>query len=254
MTPVAVRGTTLILPTQDGGADAYLARPDDDAPHPAVLFYTDIMGVRPSMQKMADRLAAAGYTVLVPNVFYRSSPAPVVEMPDVVTDDILWDVVGRAVPVAQSLTPKDAMRDALAWLDWLEVSEFTTGGSVGITGYCNGGMLCLRTAGSYPDRVAAAAIIHGSHLITDAPDSPHLAAEHIKGEVFFANGDKDTINPPEEVERFNAVLSAAGVRHRSEMYADAQHGFCSSDLLPLYNKEADERHWAGLLDLFGRTL
>ncbi|MBE8477359.1 MULTISPECIES: dienelactone hydrolase family protein [Streptomyces] len=249
-----VHATTLNLPTQGGVADAYLARPDDDAPHPAVLFYTDIMGVRPSMKGMADRLAAAGYTVLVPNVFHRSSPAPVVEMPEAVTEDILWDVVGKAVPVAQALTPSDAMRDAQIWLDCLQASEFTTDGPVGITGYCNGGMLSLRTAGSYPDRVAAAAIIHGSHLITDAPDSPHLAAEHIKGEVFFANGDKDTINPPEEVERFNAILSAAGVRHRSEMYADAQHGFSAPDLLPLYDRAADERHWAGLLDLFGRTL
>lgn len=254
VTPVSVHGTTVILPTQDGDADAYLARPDDDAAHPSVILYTDIMGVRPSMKKMADRLASVGYTVLVPNVFYRSGQAPVVDMPDVVTEDILWDVVGRAVPVAQALTPQDAMRDALVWLDWLEASEFTTGGPVGITGYCNGGMLCLRTAGSYPDRVAAAAIIHGSHLITDAPDSPHLVADRIKGEVFFANGDKDTVNPPEEVEAFNAVLSMAGVRYRSEMYADAQHGFCSSDLLPLYDKAADERHWAGLLDLFDRTL
>ncbi|MEU0073802.1 dienelactone hydrolase family protein [Streptomyces sp. NPDC006332] len=249
-----VHSTALTLATQDGVADAYLTRPDDNAPHPSVLFYTDIMGVRPSMKRMADRLASAGYTVLAPNVFYRNGPAPVVEMPEAVTADILWDIVGKAAPVAQALPPTDAMRDALVWLDWLESSEFTTGGPAGITGYCNGGMLCLRTAGSYPDRVAAAAIVHGSHLITDAPDSPHLMAGHIKAEVFFANGDKDTVNPPEDVRRFNAVLSAAGVRHRSEMYANAQHGFSASDLLPLYDKAADERHWAGLLDLFGRTL
>ncbi|WP_155057607.1 dienelactone hydrolase family protein [Streptomyces blattellae] len=249
-----VQGTTLILPTQDGDADAYLTRPDDDAPHPSVLFYTDIMGVRPGMKKMADRLASAGYTVLVPNVFYRTSPAPVVEFPDPMTPDNLWDVVGKAVPVAQALTPKDAMQDALVWLDWLQASEFTTDGPVGITGYCNGGMLSLRTAGSYPDRVAAAAIIHGSHLITDAPDSPHLVADRIKAEVFFANGDKDTVNTPEEVEQFNGILSAAGVRYRSEMYPGAQHGFAADDLVPLYDKEAAERHWVGLLDLLGRTL
>ncbi|MCI4039981.1 dienelactone hydrolase family protein [Streptomyces sp. TRM75563] len=254
MTSQPVHATTLTLAAPDGAADAYLVRPDDTAGHPPVLLYPDIMGLRPSMTRIADRLAAAGYTVLVPHVFYRSGPAPVVEMPEAVTDDNLWDVVGAAVPVAGALTVGEAMRDAAFWLDTLQADRFTSGGPVGITGYCNGGMLCLRTAGTYPDRVAAAAIVHGSHLITEAPDSPHLVAGRVRAEVLLANGDQDTVNPPEEVERFTAVLSAAGVRHRSEMYPGAQHGFCSSDLLPLYDRAADERHHAALLDLFGRTL
>ncbi|RSS97418.1 dienelactone hydrolase family protein [Streptomyces sp. WAC02707] len=254
LTSLPVHATTLTLAAPDGEADAYLARPDDNAPHPPVLLYTDIMGLRPSMTRIADRLASAGYTVLVPNVFYRSGPGPVVEMPETVTGDNLWDVVGAAVPVAHALSAQDAMRDAALWLDTLQAGRFSTRGPVGITGYCNGGMLCLRTAGTYPDRVAAAAIVHGSHLITDAPDSPHLVTDRVSAEVLLVNGEKDTVNPPEEVERFTEVLSAAGVRHHGEMYPGAQHGFCSSDLLPLYDAAADERHHKALLDLFGRTL
>ncbi|WP_416972133.1 dienelactone hydrolase family protein [Streptomyces sp. 4F14] len=250
----AVEGMDLSVRTQDGAADAYFVRPDDSVPHSSVLFYTDVMGVRPSVKERADRLASAGYAVLVPNVFYRSTPAPVVEMPESVTEDALWSILDKTGPLVQALTPTDAMRDAVGWLDWLEASPHTSDGPVGVTGYCYGGMLCLRTAGGYPDRVAAAAIIHGSHLITEAPDSPHMVADRIRGEVFFANGDKDTIMTYEEIERFNEILSAAGVRYHSEMYAGAQHGFSAADLLPLYDKAADERHWAGLLDLFGRTL
>lgn len=247
-------GTTLTLSASDGRADAYLARPADSDPHPPVLLYTDILGLRPSMQKIADRVAAAGYTVFAPNVHYRQSPSPIVEKPEVVHADQLGDVIGQALAVTSALTPEEAMRDARIWLDWLRDSPHTTDGPMGITGYCYGGMLCLRTAGTYPEDVAAAAIIHGSHLITDAPDSPHLVAHRIKAEVFNFNGDADTINPPEQVEHLNAIFSEAGVRFRSEMHPGAEHGFCASDLLPIYHEEAAERHFDGMLSLFDRTL
>ncbi|MFC9495753.1 dienelactone hydrolase family protein, partial [Streptomyces sp. NPDC056982] len=58
----ATRSTTVEIPTGDGTADAYLAHPDDDAAHPAVLLYMDAFGLRPQLRAMADRLAAAGYT------------------------------------------------------------------------------------------------------------------------------------------------------------------------------------------------
>ncbi|WP_405651080.1 dienelactone hydrolase family protein [Streptomyces sp. NBC_00019] len=56
--------TMIDIPTQDGTADAYLAHPDDGAPHPAVLLYMDAFGLRRHLNGMADRLASAGYTVL----------------------------------------------------------------------------------------------------------------------------------------------------------------------------------------------
>lgn len=238
----------------DGIADAYIVRPDDGASHPGVLFYTDLMGIRPAMTKMADRLAAAGYSVLMPNVFYRHGPSPTVEMPDVVPQERVWEIAGAALQVSQHLSPEDSMRDAEAWLDWLATDELTNDGAVGVTGYCHGGMLCVRTAGTFADRVAAAAIIHGSHLITDAPDSPHFQAEKIRGEVFFANGDADIVNTPEDVKRLQTVLDAAGVSCVSEMYPGAQHGFTAEDFPSMYDAAGAERHWIGMLDLFGRTL
>ena len=70
------------IPTADGVADAYLARPDDDDRRPGVLFMMDALGLQPRIAEMAERIASRGYVVLAPNVFYRGGPAPVVPLPD----------------------------------------------------------------------------------------------------------------------------------------------------------------------------
>ncbi len=49
----------------------------------------------------------------------------------------------------------------------------------GLTGYCMGAAMALRTAGTYPDRVAAAAGFHGGNLASDQPNSPHLLAGNV---------------------------------------------------------------------------
>ena len=59
--------------------------------------------------------------------------------------------------------------------------------------------------------------------------------------------------PPDQVARFEAALAAAGVRHTSEVYAGAQHGFTMSDMA-VHDPAAEQRHWAALLDLLHRTL
>ncbi|MER6423630.1 dienelactone hydrolase family protein [Streptomyces sp. NPDC001137] len=249
----AVQGISVDIPTPDGTADAYLAHPDDNAPHPAVLFYMDAFGLRPHLRSMADRLAAAGYTVLVPNVFYRSGRAPVVELPEFIDPADRPEIIQALGPAARTLTWEGAMRDAAVHLDWLAASPLTTAGPVGITGYCMGAGLGLRTAGTYPDRVAAAAGFHGAHLATDAPDSPHLFAGRITAELYFGHADQDATNPAEQIHRLDKALTEAEVRHRGEVYSGARHGFTQADTA-MYSAEATERHWAALLDLFRRTL
>lgn len=245
--------TTLDIPTQDGTADAYLALPDDGAPHPAVLLYMDAFGLRPHLKSMADRLAEAGYAVLVPNVFYRAGRAPLVELPEFINPAERPELIQQLGPAARTLTPEGAMRDAAVYLDWLAASPLTTDGPVGVTGYCMGAGLALRTAGTHPDRVAAMAGFHGAYLATDAPDSPHLLAEHITAELYFGHADQDSTNPADQIARLDKALSTAGVRHRAEVYEGAHHGFTQADTA-MYGAEATDRHWTALLDLFGRTL
>lgn len=134
----SVRGTSVDIPTQDGAADAYLTHPDDSSPHPAVLLYMDAFGLRPQLKKMADRLAGDGYTVLVPNVFYRHGRAPVVELPEFIDPVRRPDIFERLGPILRSLTPDLAMRDANAYLDWLADCPLAADGPVAVTGYCMG--------------------------------------------------------------------------------------------------------------------
>ncbi|MFJ2113577.1 MULTISPECIES: dienelactone hydrolase family protein [unclassified Streptomyces] len=248
-----VRGASVEIPTADGVADAYLARPDDGVAHPAVLLYMDAFGLRPPLEKMADRLAAAGYTVLVPNVFYRHGRAPVTELPEFIDPARRPEIFQQLRPIMDSLTPEPAMRDAGAYLDWLAACPHAIDAPIGIAGYCMGARLALRTAGAYPERVAAVAGFHGGGLATDAPDSPHLVAERVTAELYFGHADQDPGMTAEQIGLLERTLVAAGVRHRGEVYAGALHGYTQVDTSS-YDARADARHRAALLDLLGRAL
>jgi carboxymethylenebutenolidase len=248
----AVQGTAVDIPTEDGTADAYLAHPADGQPHPGVLLYMDAFGLRPQLRSMADRLAGSGYTVLVPNVFYRHGRAPVAELPEFIDPGARPEIFERIGPIMQSLTPELAMRDADAYLRHLADFPATADGPVALTGYCLGARLALLTAGTHPERVAAAAGFHGGRLATDAPDSPHLVAGHITAELYFGHADQDPSLPAEQIERLEEALTAAGVRHTCEVYTGAHHGYTQADT-SAYDREGDERHWAALLDLLKRT-
>ncbi|NEB09406.1 dienelactone hydrolase family protein [Streptomyces coelicoflavus] len=248
----AVQGTDVDIPTGDGAADAYLTHPADGAPHPAVLLYMDGFGLRPSLRAMADRLAGAGYTVAVPNVLYREGRAPVVELPEFIDQASRPRIFERLGPMMRALTPDQVERDADAYLRWLAGRPETAGGPVAVAGYCLGAALALRTAGAYPDRVAATAGFHGGNLATEAPDSPHLVAGRLTGEVYFAHADDDPGMPAEQQERLEEALTAAGVTHRCEVYPGAQHGYTQADT-SAYDEKAAERHWEALLGLLNRA-
>ncbi len=249
----AVHGSTVEIPTQDGTADAYFVRPAGDGQHPAVLLYQDAFGPRPALNAMADRLAAEGYAVLVPNVFYRQGHAPVVELPAHIDHDNRDALFAQLVPLVQGLTPDLVVADAHAHLGWLADCPQVADGPIGISGYCMGARLALHTAGAYPDRVAAVGGFHGGQLATDQPDSPHLAAATMTAEVYFGHADQDQSMPPEQQERLEKAFTEAGVTHRCEVYQGAGHGYTQSDTSE-FDAAATERHWAALLDLFDRTL
>ncbi|MFE9118645.1 dienelactone hydrolase family protein [Streptomyces sp. NPDC007172] len=249
----AVRGSAVEVPTQDGMADAYFVHPEGDGRHPAVLLYQDAFGPRPALNAMADRLAAEGYAVLVPNVFYRQGRAPLVPLPEHIDHDNRGALFATLMPLMQSLTPDLVVADAHAYLGWLADCPQAADGPVGITGYCMGARLGLYTAGSYPDRVAALGGFHGGRLATDQPDSPHLAVATMTAEAYFGHADQDGSMPPEQQELLEKALTEAGVTHRCEVYAGAGHGYTQSDTSE-FDAEATERHWTALLDLFARTL
>jgi carboxymethylenebutenolidase len=232
----------LDITTQDGVADAYLARPDDD-PHPAVLLIMDAYGLRPQIEAMADRIAEQGYVVLAPNVFYRDVRGELLT-----TEEIAGgNAFEKVMPLVRGLTPDVIVRDGPAYFDALG------DGPLAITGYCMGGRAGWHLAAAYPDRVAALGGFHVGRLVTDSEDSPHRKAGDIAAEIYFGHADNDRSMNREQIATLDGALDDAGVRHRTEVYEGAAHGYTMADT-PAYDEAAAERHYRELFALLDRTV
>ncbi|NUK17140.1 dienelactone hydrolase family protein [Streptomyces lunaelactis] len=237
---------TLQIPTADGQADAFAAFPDRGERHPGVLMYADGFGIRPVLREMAHELAGHGYYVLVPNLFYRHGPAPVIELPEHIGEEVRPAVFAQLMPLIEAHTAERVLSDADAYLRFLTTQPEVGAGPVAVTGYCIGGLLAMRTAAAPPGRVAAVAGFHGPGG-ADGPDSLH----RLTAEVYLGHAETDMT--PEALGELNQVLDAAGVGYTSEIYPGTVHGFTMSDT-DAFNPAALQRHWDRLLPLLGRTL
>jgi carboxymethylenebutenolidase len=237
------------ITTPDGVADAYLARPGGE-PRPGVLFVMDAYGLRPQIEGMIERIAAEGYVVLAPNVFYRAGRAPVVPLDGIGDPERQASVFERVLPLVRGLVPEQIVSDGDGYLSRL---EDVARGPVAITGYCMGGRAAWRIVAAYPERVAALAGFHAGGMVTDADDSPHRSAGQIAAEVYLGHADNDRSNTPEQIAELDRALDTAGVRYRSEVYPGAAHGYTMADT-PAYDERAAERHYRELLALLKRAL
>jgi carboxymethylenebutenolidase len=237
----------------EGVADAVFVHPVEGV-HPAVIVYMDAYGIRPSLEALAERLASHGYAVFVPNVLYRDGRSPVVEdLEERLRGDDRGPLFDELRPKMAALTPTAIRADAKAWLAFVRGRDEAGRGPIGTVGYCMGGRLSLRTAGDFPDAVAAAASFHGGGLATEDPDSPHLTAVRTRAELYVGHADNDRSMPPEQMARLTQALAEAHVRHTAELYVGARHGWTQSDT-PAFDEPSAERHWVRMLDLFGRVL
>jgi carboxymethylenebutenolidase len=231
--------------TSDGVVDSYFFTPAAKGKYPAVIFYMDGLGLRPALLEMAQRLADNGYAVLLPNLYYRHGPA-------LMSSDLMNDR-DRMMMLVGSVTNEGTMRDTERFFAFLDTQDSVLGERVGCTGYCMGGALSLTAAGTYTNRVAAAASLHGARLATDAPDSPHRLAPKMKGEVYVGVSEIDPYLAPGETDRLDAALKDAHVDATVEIYPGVHHGFTVPGI-PIYDREASERHWDRLLSLYKGNL
>lgn len=242
--------TTLRIPTPDGQADAFAALPDGGGRHPGVLLYADAFGIRPVLREMARELAGHGYYVLVPNFFYRHGPAPLIELPEHIGEEVRPAIVGQLMHLIDAHTTERILRDADAYLRFLTTRPEVGAGPVGVIGYCIGGLLAMRTAAAHPGQVAAVAEFHGP-LVADGPDGLHGLLSKVTAQVHLGHAESDMT--PEALGELNQALDAAGVDHTSEIYPGTVHGFTMSDT-DAFNPSALQHHWDRLLPLLDRTL
>jgi len=188
--------------------------------------------------------------VLLPDLFYRAGPYEPLDVKEVFASGDVRAVLG---PRLGSTDNRRAAEDTRAFLEYLDSRDDVSGTRVGTTGYCMGGAISLTVAGTYPDRIAAAASFHGGSLATDTELSPHLLVDRIQGRVYVGAADNDGSYPPPMAARLIETLMEAGVAHRHDLYVGAAHGWTMSDA-PVYDADAAERHWTEMLALFADTL
>ncbi|MGN6377062.1 MAG: dienelactone hydrolase family protein [Sphingomonas sp.] len=238
------------ITTQDGSCPTHVFTPAGEGPWPAAIVYMDALAIRPTMLDMAQRLADHGYVVLLPDLFYRFGAYDPIDAGAVFAAGTFREVIG---PMMATTNNRAAARDTAAFLAYLDSRDDVAGAKVGVVGYCMGGGMALTVAGTYPERIAAAASFHAGNLATDDPASPHRLAPRMAARVYVAGADQDAHYPPEMAERLDAALSDAGVAHRCEIYPGAKHGWTMADL-PVFDEAAAERHWRELFALFDATL
>lgn len=238
------------IATRDGVCPSYVYRPAGTGPWPAVLVFMDGLAIRPAMLQIGERLAAHGYCVLLPDLFYRAGPYAPMDPKAVFTDPLKRkELTEKYFAVA---TSANIMADTRAFLDYLAAQRDVRPGGIGVTGYCMGGRLALIAAGTYPDSIAAAASYHGGRLANDDPDSPHRLAPRMKARVYVGGASEDQSFPEDMKARLEKALTDAAVDHEIETYP-AKHGWVFSDF-PVYDAAACERHWRTMLALFESTL
>jgi carboxymethylenebutenolidase len=238
------------IETTDGTCPSYVYRPTGSGPWAGVLVYMDGVGIRPAMLEVGERLSTYGYFVLVPDLYYRAGPYEPMDAREVFADpEKRKRLFERFFP---HVSPAKIMSDTAAFLDYLSAEPDVKSGGIGTTGYCMGGLMSLTAAGTFPDRIVAAASFHGARLASDAPDSPHLLAPKMKARVYVAGATDDQTFPDDMKARLEEALTNAGVDHKVETYP-ARHGWVLTDT-PVYDASAAERHWKELLALFDAKL
>ncbi len=250
--------TNVEIKTPDGTCDAAFIHPKTGS-HPGVLIWPDAFGLRPAMRDIGKRIAAEGYSVVVPNPFYRVSPAPFSDASKFNFQNP--DDMAKLRPLMASVNaPGNAEKDAAAYVAFLDAQkEVNKAKKIGTQGYCMGGALVVRTAAALPDRIGAGASFHGGGLVTDQPSSPHLLAPKIKARMYFAIASNDDARQPDAKDKLKEAFAAAKVPAEIEVYAGALHGWCVPDMpmqngAPVYNKPDAERAWGKLVALYKAAL
>ena len=243
--------------TPDGVCDATFVHPKTGS-HPGVIIWPDAFGRRASMVDMAKRIAADGYSVLVPNPYYRLTKAPGIDMSNFSFSN--QADMGKLRPLMGSIgAPGAAEKDAVAFVAFLDAQkQVNTSKKIGTQGYCMGGPLVFRTLAAVPNRVGAGGSFHGGGLVSDQPTSPHLLIPKMQARLYVAIAANDDQRQPDAKDKLKEAFASAKVPAEIKVYK-SMHGWCVPDMPaeannPIYNKPEAEEAWAKLVALYKTAL
>jgi carboxymethylenebutenolidase len=239
---------TIEVNTPRGTMPVHVHRPNADGRSAVVVLYMDAPGIRPALHDHAERLAGAGYTAVLPDLYYQFGAA------DRPSPERLSaghpEEFKRMQASASRVRDDDVLEDTTLMLEALPGRP---SGPWGCVGFCMGGRFGLRGADAFGSDLSAASLLHPSRLVTDQPDSPHLAVDRVAGALYLGFGEADHVTPVSSIPPLREQLVRHGIEHRIEVFPDADHGYTMPDR-PAYNHDAAERAWAGTLELLRERL
>ena len=245
------------LETPGGPMETFIVHPEGAGPFPAVVVYMDIWGMREELFDLARRIAVVGYYCLVPDLYHRQGRVR----------NAFRDAHGRMISVAmldeiqketvraplRFLTDDMVLEDTEALLGFLDRQPEVRSGSMGCVGYCMGGRFVFRAAGRYPNRFKASASLHGSDLVTEQADSPHLTARAAQGELYCGFAERDRFATPPVMAAVKAALSDIPLRYHAELHRGADHGYALPDR-DVHDKKAFNRDWEIIFAMLHRQV
>lgn len=232
------------IQTQDGWMDAWVFHPQSFTSLPAVILHTDIRGVRPTFVAMAEKIAAQGYFVLLPNLYYRTGPAPIVDPAKTFADEATRTYLTQ---LKAQFTPQSLRLDHEVLFNFLKSNKQVQSANLSIVGYCMSGAIALNAAADFPETIRAVASFHGGRLASNEPDSPHLRANEIKAKLYLGYAAEDASMSDEMIIKLEHALTEASVKFKSVQYS-GRHGFAVQDS-PSYDPASAEQHWAAIFNL-----
>ncbi len=250
-------GKELIIPTPDGAMDGYAAHPDGAGPFPLVVMFMDVWGLREELYGLARNVAARGYYCLLPNLFYREGKIRF-ERRNAEGKMVSFDTLPAALQVEMRSHSSKVDRPRTR-IDIAAMLEFCRGeavdpGPAGSVGFCLGGRAALYAGQEFPARFLANASLHGTHLVTEAEDSPHALVDRMRGEVYCGHGALDRMSAPEIVAALDRAFAAnPNVVYRRNLHAGAHHGYSLPDR-DIHAAEAAATDWREIFAMFDREL
>jgi carboxymethylenebutenolidase len=239
---------TVDVTTPRGTMPVYVHRPDGDGPFPRVVLYMDAPGIRPALHGHAERLAGAGYTAILPDLYYPFDLSDRPNAERMATGDA--EEYAKMRRLVEQIRDSDVLEDTGLILDAVPAGGEHPWACVG---FCMGGGFGMRAAEAFGTDIAAASLLHPTGLVTDAPDSPHREVDRVDAALYLGFGENDQVTPLATIPPLREALEQAGVAHRIEILAGAEHGFTMPDR-PAYDDEAAKRVWAETLTLLRERL
>ncbi len=246
------------VPTADGKMDAFIVHPDEGGPFPSITVLMDIWGLREELYDIARRTAMVGYHCIVPNFWYRKGKVrfeyrdangkmrSMVDLPQAVQDEIHDN--------ANHVTDRMAVADIGSVLKFVDADPAARKGPKGSVGFCLGGRLSLAAAAEYPDVFRASAALHGTTMVSDAPDSPHRFTDRMRGEIYCGFAEKDRWAPPSTIETLAKLFAEErNVRYRAIVHPGTVHGYSLPDR-NIYSKASADHDWENIFAMFKRVL